>query len=168
MNCHEVKNRLFAGSDGALSSSERAALDSHVAHCADCRRVRDDLGAALTAWRAENDRAPLPDIEREWHAVRRVIRGGIPAGTVATLDRPRRRLLPWVAVPVMAAAAAAITFYMGSNVERPEEIEAPARPTAPQVARADSIEVPGKATTTVYVDDKSGWLVVWASDAKQI
>ena len=34
-----------------------------------------------------------------------------------------------------------------------------------RVARADFVEAPGaKASTMVYVDDKSGWLFVVASD----
>jgi hypothetical protein len=41
-------------------------------------------------------------------------------------------------------------------------------PLRSQASRADSIEVPGSnASTMVYVDDKSGWLFVWASDLKQ-
>lgn len=167
MNCHEVKNHLFAGSDGALNATERAALDAHCATCADCRRTRDDLAAALTTWRAESARAPLPDVEREWHAVRRKIRGGLEAGSTVTLERPRR-LFTWIAVPVMAAAAAALTFYMGSGSEREATLASTSPSTTPQIARADSVEVPGKASTTVYVDEKSGWLVVWATDPKEI
>jgi hypothetical protein len=37
--------------------------------------------------------------------------------------------------------------------------------TEPSV-RADFVEAPGRnASTMVIVDDKSGWLIVWASDA---
>jgi hypothetical protein len=38
----------------------------------------------------------------------------------------------------------------------------------PHVARADAVVAPGNnASTMVFVDDKSGWLIVWASDAKR-
>jgi hypothetical protein len=33
-------------------------------------------------------------------------------------------------------------------------------------ARADAVEAPGgNASTMVFVDDRSGWLIVWASDS---
>ena len=170
MNCHEAQNHLFAASDGALETNERAALDAHIAQCAGCRRVRDDLVAAVSTWREESARAPLPNVDREWHAVRRRIRGGVDAGTAATFERPRRRLLllPWLAVPVMAAAAVAITLYTASGPDSDDSAVKPEAPRPTQVARADSVDVPGQASTAVFVDDKSGWLVVWASDARQI
>jgi predicted anti-sigma-YlaC factor YlaD len=151
MNCREAESRLFAAEGDA---SERAALDTHLAGCATCRAARDRLAAALDTWRAEARATPVPDTEREWHAVRRRIRGG--AGSEAA--RPRRWLLPWLALPLGAAAALAVTLFVGR-----EEI-AP-RAAAPQGASADSIDVPGNASTMVYVDDKSGWLIVWASDS---
>lgn len=168
MNCHEVQNHLFADSDGALPSAQRAALDEHVAVCAECRRLRQNLSAALSAWRTDAARTPVPDIEREWHAVRRKIRGGVEAGQTVEFPRPRRRVFAWLAVPITAAAAVAITLYMGSTSDTPEPREPATAAPAAQVSRADSVEVPGQASTTVYVDDKSGWLVVWASEAKQI
>lgn len=164
MNCHEAKNHLFADSNGAPDARRPAALDEHLAHCASCRRIGENLAAALTVWRHENARAPLPDVEREWHAVRRKIRGGAEAGGVTTPARPRRNLISWIALPIGAAAALALALYVGSGGNEPAS---PTRVPAPQIARADSVEVPGKASTVVYVDDKSGWLIVWA-DAKQI
>ncbi len=165
MNCREAQSHLFAERDGALDFSQRTALDGHVAHCADCRRIRDELSAALTTWRDETARAPLPDVEREWHAVRRKIRGGAEAGTATTTARSRR-MVSWFAIPFAAAAALMLALYIGSSGSSPQGVS-PQLP-ASQIARADSVEVPGNASTMVYVDDKSGWLIVWASDVKQI
>lgn len=158
MNCREAHTHLFAERDGALEDTRRAALDGHVAECAACRRIRDDLAAALTAWRTNNAKTPVPDAEREWHAVRRIIRGGAEAGAA----RPgRRTLLPWLVTPLGAAAALALAFYAVRNPS-----PAPVSAGQPgQVARVESIEVPGNAATTVFVDDKSGWLIVLASDS---
>ena len=167
MNCHEAQNHLFAARDSALDSNQRASLDGHVAHCANCRRMRDDLVAAFSVWRKETAEAPVPDVEREWHAVRRRIRGGADAGTTTTLARPRRNFLPWLAVPIGAAAALALALYVGSENGATPPTTAPGAPRT-HIARADSVEVPGNASTMVYVDDKSGWLIVWASDSKQI
>lgn len=162
MNCSEAQRHLFAAGDVALDNHQRAALDAHVAHCAACRRIGDDLAAALTTWREDNRLARVPDVEREWHAIRRRMRG---AGSGDT-SRSRRHVLPWLALPLGAAAAIALTFYVGQP--NPSPATKSADTPAKHVARADSVEVPDNASTMVYVDDKSGWLIVWASDANQI
>jgi hypothetical protein len=163
MNCREAQAQVFAERDGALDPLQRAALDSHVAECATCRRIRDDLAAVFMTWRVEVEKVPVPEAEREWHAVRRRIRGGVEAGAERT-SQPRRNLVPWLAVPLGAAAAAAVALFV--TPQTPTAIRT--SPPAAQVARADSVEAPGNnASTMVFVDDKSGWLIVWASDAKR-
>jgi hypothetical protein len=66
-------------------------------------------------------------------------------------------LVTW---PLAAAAAAAVLFV---SLPRPgSRTVAFSEPTV----RADFVEAPGRnASTMVIVDDKSGWLIVWASDA---
>jgi hypothetical protein len=163
MNCREAQSQIFAERDGALDNNQRAALEGHVASCAACRRVRDDFSAALTAWRNETANAPVPDAEREWHAVRRRIRGGAELGTAAAA-RSRRSLFPWLALPLGAAAALIVALSVApSNTDAPRG-GGSVSPPANQVARAESVEVPGRASTMVFVDDKSGWLFVQASD----
>src|SRR3954463_16252637 len=112
MNCREAQDQVFAERDGALESTQRAALDSHVAQCATCRRIRDDLAAAFVMWRFEVEKSKVPDAEREWYAVRRRIRGGVEAGTQSGTARSRRNLVPWLALPLGAAAAAAVAFFV--------------------------------------------------------
>src|SRR6187549_930473 len=111
MNCREAQPHIFAERDGALDDLRRAALDGHLAQCDACRRIRDDLTAALTSWRADVNRVAVPDVEREWHAVRRRIRGGAETGA-ARSARPRRNLFTWIAVPVGAAAALAFALFV--------------------------------------------------------
>src|SRR5688572_24931554 len=111
MNCREAQSQIFAERDGALDNTRRAALDGHMAHCSDCQRIRESLTAALVAWRTEANQVTVPDAEREWHDVRRRIRGGAEAGA-GRVSPPRRNFFTWVALPLGAAAAAAVAFFV--------------------------------------------------------
>ncbi|WP_414660410.1 zf-HC2 domain-containing protein [Horticoccus sp. 23ND18S-11] len=158
MNCREAQNRIFAERDGTLEANERAALDGHLAQCDACRKVRAGLAAAITSWQNEATAAQVPDAEREWHAVRRRIRHeSAPAA--------RRPLFTWLVLPLGVAAAAAVAFTLFVPSTVPTVVPAPIA-NATQVARVDAVEAPGNnASTMVFVDEKSGWLIVWASDA---
>lgn len=161
MNCREAQSQLFAERDAALDSNQLAALEGHLAHCGDCKRVRDDLAAVFKVWRADVNQVQVPDAEREWHAVRRRMRGG--AGTAGTqTTRSGWKLFTWLAVPVGAAAAVALALF--TSPQTSQTIQSTTASTA-TVARGNSVDVAGdKATTVVFVDDKSGWLFVLASD----
>ena len=119
MNCREAQSQIFAARDGAPDESPRAALAGHVAHCAACRQIRDNLATALGAWRTDSTRAVVPDAEREWHAVRRRIRGGAEAGSAPV--RPSRSVFAWLSLPLGAAAAAAFALVV-MNQERSAEL----------------------------------------------
>ena len=163
MNCREAQDQIFAERDSAPDQDRRAALEGHVASCADCRRIRAHLAAIFISWREETEAVTLPDAAREWHAVRRRIRGGTAAGAEVTVAR-RRNLISWIAVPVGAAAALALAVYVSPPKT---QTSSPRGHAATQIATAESIDVPSEnASTMVFVDDKSGWLIVWANDAK--
>jgi hypothetical protein len=163
MNCREAQQQIFAERDGTLDAAARAAFAGHIAQCGGCRRIREELTAGLGAWRAQVAGVRIPDPEREWQAVRRVIRGGVGTGAERAAY-PRRSALSWFAVPFTAAAAVAMALLIAPRPTDPGM----SVPLRSQASRADSIEVPGSnASTMVYVDDKSGWLFVWASDLKQ-
>ncbi len=161
MNCREAQSHIFVERDNALELNQRAALEGHIAHCGDCQRIRENLAAALETWRTKATHVKIPDAEREWHAVRRRIRGGAESGAARTA-RPRRNVFAWLAVPLGAAAAVALALFIS-----PETTSSlPGTASGGHVSRANSVEVPGNnATTMVFVDDKSGWLFVLASDA---
>jgi hypothetical protein len=158
MNCREAQPQIFAERDGALDTVQRAALDGHLAQCDACRRVRENLASAVSAWRIEAVNVRVPDAEREWQAVRRRIRGGAESSAERTA-RPRRNVFAWIALPLGAAAALAVTFFVirnpsGAGADVPVHL-----------ARTNSVDIPGgNATTMVFVDEKSGWLFVLASD----
>lgn len=157
MNCRDAERQIFAERDGALESSQRAALAEHVAQCAACRQTRNVLSAAISSWRSSTQAAPMPDPTREWEALRREIRGGIPAVAQAT---QRRNLVPWLALPVGAAAALAVVLM----TNQPAPVPAPAR----QIAKTEAVEVSAGDGSVVYVDDKSGWVVVWEGDSQRM
>ncbi|MGH7945810.1 MAG: zf-HC2 domain-containing protein [Opitutaceae bacterium] len=157
MTCREAQSQLFAERDGALDQNRRAALDGHLAECGDCKRIRENLTAALAAWCTGASHATVPNAEREWHAVRRRIRGGDEAGATRA-SRSRRNLFAWLAVPLGAAAAFAVAMLVMKPASAPNE-------PVTHIAEANIVEVAGDyASTVVFVDDKSGWLFVWASD----
>lgn len=161
MNCREAQNQILAERDGALAESERAALVAHVAHCNDCQRVRADLDAALTHWKTTAQAVVVPDAGREWHALRRKIRGGVEAGEVRLAPR-RPGLLAWLTVPLAAVGAAALALFISMPSGRNPAASAPMT----HLASVESIEAPGRnASTGAFVDEKSGWLIVSASDA---
>ena len=162
MNCREAQSHLFRERDAALDNIQRVALDGHLAQCDGCKRVREDLTAALTVWRIETTQVTMPDAEREWHAVRRRIRGGDEAGAAHTA-RPRRNLFSFIAVPLGAAAAVALALFVSPKLSSDLPAEGHAGAT---LARAHPVEVSGSsAPTMVFVDDKSGWTFVWATEA---
>ncbi|MDQ7819296.1 MAG: zf-HC2 domain-containing protein [Armatimonadota bacterium] len=79
--------------DGALSPEDAAGVAAHLAECAECRGILDDLQAVRSLLHAVPHRAPPPSL--------------LPR-TLARLDvRPRssRRLGRWLAAAAAAAAA---------------------------------------------------------------
>lgn len=150
MDCREAQQRIFAERDGALDNSQRAALVAHTTHCASCREMRDRLATAIDSWRTSTRGVSVPDAELEWQKIRREIRGGASA-TV------RGVRLGWFALPVAAAAAIAVTFFVN-----PAGDGSPA-PKERTVARAHVEASVENASPVVFVDDKSGWVFVWAA-----
>lgn len=156
MNCRDAQNRILADRADAGDAAGHGALAAHLATCAGCRQVQADLAHALAAWQSDTASVTVPDVDREWQAVRRQIRGG-ETGAARTPRSPRS-LLAWLALPLGAAAAAALALFISPGTRSYFD--------PPPVAQVDSVETPGNnASTLVFVDEKSGWLIVWASDA---
>jgi anti-sigma factor RsiW len=157
MNCRTAKTLLAQEPDGALTTDERAALADHLTACPSCQHVQTSMVAVLDHWKTRSSTVPIPDAERAWQDIRRELRGGARAPAPLSWSSAR-----W-AIGAGAAAAAAIAFFTlapsGRNVS-------PTVVAQLDRARADFVEVPNSASSMVYVDDASGWLVVWAvSDA---
>jgi len=98
----------------------------------------------------------VPDERLEWQRIRRRLNGGPERAT-----QPARGIFTlWRSATLLAAAAAvALGIFLSPSLRTPGAAVASAATTA------DFVEVGGDASSAmVYVDDKSGWLVVWAAD----
>jgi anti-sigma factor RsiW len=168
MNCRDIESLILAERDGALTNDQLAVLSDHVAACPACRQLRTDLTTALDAYKAGLASVPAPDADEAWRDLQ------------ARLHQPakRRPLAPviWFGTPLAAAAALAVTFLSTSPAPPPHtsaeaKVAAVAPPPPPLydpsvIAGADYVEAGDpNASTLVYVDKESGWLVVWAADA---
>jgi putative zinc finger protein len=121
VSCQPTRELLSAWVDGAATPAERAAVESHLATCADCRHELDHLRETLTLLReAEPARAPAGFVDRVLARVR-------PA--------PRRRLLARVFLPLGAklpveAAAIVMVAVLVAYVARETPELGPALPRA--------------------------------------
>lgn len=162
MNCHDAEQLLLAGRDQALTPGQRADLAGHLASCTGCRRLQAGLDAAADTWRENTRNVAVPDATEEWRRLQARI-------SDADVRRSRRRLAPviWFAAPLAAAAAIALAFLVQSGPSSPVPAPAPlatvAAVTTAPASSADYVEVSDpNATPMVFVDQDSGWLVVWA------
>ena len=157
MNCRDIEPLLLAERDGVLTTAQHASLGPHVATCGACRQMRGRLAEAMSALRSDAANVPVPDIEAEWRTLRAQLDG------TATQPNKKRLLAPvvWFGAPLAAAAAIALGFFLNRPLS-------PNRDEFVQVADAASAEFVeagnADASTMVYVDKESGWLVVWATD----
>jgi predicted anti-sigma-YlaC factor YlaD len=159
MKCRDIEPLILAERDGVLTTGQHAEIEGHAASCSACRKLRADLHESLALYQADVAKVALPNVDNEWQAVR------------AQLDRPakpaRKRLLApviWFGTSLAAAAALALA-YVGLQPGQPQVMSAPMPPETPQIAQADYVEAGDtNASTMVYVDKDSGWLVVWAAD----
>jgi anti-sigma factor RsiW len=173
MNCRDSENLILAERDGVLTNEQRAGLSAHLGACPACQQLQLTLNAALDRYQADAASVQVPDADEAWRELRAEIQGGAKS-------KRKRPLAPivWLATPLAAAAAIALAFI----ATRPAPVGAPetvpvvataARSTPPPpiydpsiIAGADFVEAGDpNASTMVYVDKESGWLVVWATDA---
>ena len=157
MNCRDIEPLLLAERDDVLTREQQATLVTHVATCAACRQLRATLGEALDRYQADAALITVPDTADAWRE--------LSAALAETTAKPakRRPLAPiiWFGAPFAAAAAIAFAFF----ITRPTVTHLEARGPVAENARADYVEAgDASASTLVYVDKESGWLVVWAAD----
>ena len=183
MTCHDSESLILAERDGALTKEQGAALSDHVAACPSCRKLRADLATALDTFKAGVASVRVPDADEAWPDLQ---------SRLHEKARPAKKspLAPiiWFSAPMAAAAAIALMLFNGrapvpTALPPPPPPVAQAASRAPQalsaavrdanaeailaeVARAEYVEAGDvNASTMVYVDKESGWLVVWATDA---
>jgi hypothetical protein len=139
MNCHEAREQFSALIDEALDADERAALEAHLATCADCRRELQRFRDTVSLMRAAAPaRAPAGFVDR-------VLEAASPR------PWPQRLLhglfLPWpVKLPMEAAALVLVAVgvalvYRGSPELQQSARQEPAAPTTTQAPRDTASEV---------------------------
>ena len=160
MNCRDLESLLLTEKDGVLTTAQHATLEQHVATCPTCGALRESLAEVTTAFRAEVASVAVPDSDAEWQIVQARL------AEVAAQPAKKRPLAPviWFGAPLAAAAAVAFTFFIQSRTPWSQD---PKSETPAEVASADFVESGNAdASTMVYVDKDSGWLVVWATDGE--
>ncbi|BET67963.1 hypothetical protein ASA1KI_28810 [Opitutales bacterium ASA1] len=154
MNCRRARDLIHAERDRDLAIAERAALDSHLPDCPGCREERALLERAALAWKETRAATAVPDSTREWQSVRRRLR---------EVEEPPARRLGWIGALAVGAAAAAVAAFVFLPTGEHGRAS-----SAPVLAQAESVEfTDDDATPVVFVDDQSGWLVVWAVSPDQ-
>jgi len=129
MSCKDWEERIALHAGGDLAREEAAAVERHLAECAQCRETAAAYGWSLDLLR-ETHREAMP--EAHFAAVR--------ARVLAELGRDRqpvwRRPWAWVLAGAVAAALVALVFAPGR--QQPAPRTATARPAAPAIKPAVS------------------------------
>lgn len=118
-------DRLSEYLDGDLTVMEQTALEAHVAQCADCSTVLDELRGVVARAQALDDRPPARDL---WQGIAALI-GSNPAAVQASGPKEAKVLSfrrVWFTVPQLAAAALALMLGSGAVVYRLASNAAPA------------------------------------------
>ena len=108
MNCDAYRDRIDELVDATLDGAARRELDAHLATCAECRAMAEDL---LAIRRAAGHLPPLTPPDRIWQQIApRVV------APIAAAPRPapnwRERLAVPLAIAAVLLAAVAITSVM--------------------------------------------------------
>lgn len=153
MNCPEARRLLSSSRDGP-PPSEADVLSAHLEGCPGCRRLQEDLRTGFESWTEATRSVAVPAADEVWREVRVARhRGTAPV-------RPA-----WVRVGLPLAAAAAVAVLL---------VQSPWRQPSPDGMGSNLAQVnfvvPGTpgASTLVYEDSESGWLVVWTAENEPI
>lgn len=148
MDCQAVFDLLSAQLDGELSPEESAQLELHLAHCAPCRALADDLAALSAAIPAAVEVTPPPELMRG-------VFENLPA------QKPSKPVL-FLAWKRWAASAAAIAVIALSAFHLPGLFSTPSSDSAstqPETVLADAPEdtsaVTGAGLSVASVENAS-------------
>jgi anti-sigma factor RsiW len=110
MTTDRYTDRLSEYLDDELDGGERAAVDGHLAGCAACRQVLDDLRAIMARASLLSDRPPDTDL---WEGVAARIAPGDRVSALRRLFSTRRFSFT---LPQLAAASLALMVLSGGLV----------------------------------------------------
>jgi anti-sigma factor RsiW len=131
-------DRLSEYVDGELDAPTRAALDAHLATCANCRATRDALVRVVARARQLADRDPARDL---WAP----IEATIETSRATPIGTPRQRRLVTVSFARLVAAASVVAVLAGGVAW----LAATSRSPAPIASASDSVQptIPAPAAT---------------------
>ena len=154
MNCHQAEKALSRHLDGELSAELVTGLEKHLASCAACRETAVDWQGYGDNFRAEQP-SGMPDPTKAWHDIRRAIR---------TREDPvaQGQNRPWWARPLPWAGAAATVAIVAIGYVL--QLSPGAQFSGGGAVEYVDTDLPG-ASTIVYVDDESGWNIVWVVES---
>jgi anti-sigma factor RsiW len=118
-------DRLSEYVDGELDAPTRAALDAHLATCANCRATRDALGRVVARAQQLAHRDPARDL---WTP----IEAAIESGRVKPIRNPRPRRLVTLSFARLVAAASVVAVLAGGVAWLAASSRRPA-PVAPAI-----------------------------------
>ena len=163
MNCRRAEIALSRQLDGDLSPREQLWLESHLAACPACRRTAAEWAGIRSALR-EAGPSETPDPARAWQSIRRSIH---QSGSLRRPPLLRRWWRPpllrrWWRTPLPWAGLAAATILALVVLIRPGGPGSVPTDNRPPVEFVETGL--GGAATVVYIDDESGWSIVWVAE----
>lgn len=135
-----VTERLSDYLDGDLETPDRAAVERHLAECADCAAVLEDLVRVAQAARGLEDREPATDL---WPGIARRLEGRARVVPIDAGWRGTRRRFSFT-MPQLAAAAIALIVLSAAAVWW-------GGPRPGQMALDRSVPAEGRAPETIGV-----------------
>ncbi len=112
-------DRLSEYLDGELTTAERGELETHLAGCAECTSVLEELRQVVARAQALEDRPPSTDL---WPGIAERIGAAKPAAAVLELERHRRlkaaaagRRRFSFSIPQLVAASVALMVLSGGT-----------------------------------------------------
>ncbi|MBP8256921.1 MAG: zf-HC2 domain-containing protein [Opitutaceae bacterium] len=152
--CRKIEALLLSEPDGVLTASELAELEAHVVACEACRRERILISEVSTTLKESRRAVVPPSPLEEWESLRKRIHD----------ERRESRKSqgwgkPWLrwGIPSLSlGAAAAVAFVLYLRAPSPAPV------SLGTIARAEFVQSESAKSTLVYVDQESGWLIVWA------
>jgi len=139
MNCDAYRDRIDELVDATLDGAARRELDAHLATCAECRSLAEDL---LAIRRAANHLPPLTPPDRIWQQMAPRVAAPIAAAPSPTPNWRERLAVP-LAIAAVLLAAVAITSVMRQwrNSSAPSQTASAATTAAPGSNEATAAEL---------------------------
>ena len=173
MNCERYQVELEDFLYGELKAARAAEIQSHLAACADCRRVRADLEREAEVFTRYYERAALEPSAEMWEAIREQISGEQPAARKAERARWREwlsfgapgsvlgcaalRQAAFAAILiVISVTATALYFSMRKDGHEQKVASEGAQPTPTITPQPESSATPASTPRVPPSNDKPG------------